>query len=68
MSASTHSLPLSILARYLRLDLGCSVALLGIQIRSNEMGENVSAEVLRAVHEIVDELDKSIRAHLSSHH
>ena len=62
MSASTHSLPLSMLAHYLRMDLGCSVALLGIQINSNEIGENVSREVLQAVNEIVDELDKSIRS------
>lgn len=60
MSASTHSLPLSMLARFLRMDLGCSVALLGIQINSNEVGENVSGEVLQAVHEIVDELHQSL--------
>jgi hydrogenase 3 maturation protease len=60
MSASTHSLPLSMLAHYLRMDLGCSVMLLGIQIHSNEIGENVSGEVLQAVNEIVDELDQSL--------
>jgi hydrogenase 3 maturation protease len=60
MSASTHSLPLSMLAHYLRMDLGCLVALLGIQIRSNEVGENVSRKVLQAVNEIVDELDRSL--------
>src|SRR5215212_6918110 len=57
MSASTHSLPLSLLARYLRLELGCTVVLLGIQPASNELGENVSPDVLHAVHEVVEELE-----------
>ena len=60
MSASTHSLPLSILARFLRMDLPCSVAVLGIQINANEIGENMSGQVLQAVHEVVDELDRSL--------
>ena len=57
MSASTHSLPLSMLARYLVLDLHCTVELLGIQPGSNNVGERVSPQVLQAVDEIVDELD-----------
>lgn len=61
MSASTHSLPLSMLAHYLKLDLNCTVVILGIQINSNDMGEQVSPEVLRAVAEIVHELDIAIR-------
>jgi hydrogenase 3 maturation protease len=54
MSASTHSLPLSMLSRYLMLEFNCPVALLGIQPASNEFGEPVSPEVLHAVDEIVD--------------
>jgi hydrogenase 3 maturation protease len=61
MSASTHSLPLSVLARYLKLDLSCTVAILGIQAVSNEIGENVSPEVLEAIDEIVAELDRQLR-------
>jgi hydrogenase 3 maturation protease len=61
MSASTHSLPLSMLARYLKLELNCMVAILGIQAVSNEVGESISPEVLHAIHEIVDELDRRIR-------
>ena len=61
MSASTHSLPLSLLARYLKLDLSCTVAILGIQAASNEVGENVSPEVLEAIDEIVAELDRQLR-------
>jgi hydrogenase 3 maturation protease len=56
MSASTHSLPLSMLARYLKLELNCVVAFLGIQPDSNEVGERVSPDVFAAVHELVDEL------------
>lgn len=57
MSASTHSLPLSMLARYLRLELNGTVTLLGIQPGSNEVGEQVSPEVLQAVHQVVEELE-----------
>ena len=56
MSASTHSLPLSMLARYLTLELHCDVALIGIQPKSNDVGEIVSAEVQAAVNEIVNEM------------
>ncbi|HSK89067.1 MAG TPA: hydrogenase maturation peptidase HycI [Anaerolineales bacterium] len=60
MSASTHSLPLSMLAKYLTLELGCQVNLLGIQPVSNEVGETVSAEVLQAVEEVAAGLDEVI--------
>jgi len=56
MSASTHTLPLSMLAKYLTLEHGCDVNLLGIQPRSTEIGELVSADVLQAVNDIVEEL------------
>jgi hydrogenase 3 maturation protease len=59
MSASTHSLPLSMLARYLTLELNCTVTLLGIQPGSNEVGERVSPQVLRAVNQVVEALDES---------
>lgn len=58
MSASTHSLPLSMFARYLKLELTCTIIFLGIQLGSNEVGERVSPEVSQAVNEIVNELDK----------
>lgn len=60
MSASTHSLPLSMLAHYLKLEHNCTVRFLGIQPDSNEVGERVSPEVLHSVHEIVEELDRSL--------
>ena len=61
MSASTHSLPLSMLACYLTLELNCTVTLLGIQPATNEVGDRVSADVLKAVDQIVAGLDESIR-------
>ena len=60
MSASTHSLPLSMLAKYLTLEFDCQVRLLGIQPASNEVGETVSAEVVRAVEEVAEGLDEVI--------
>ncbi len=53
MSASTHTLPLSMLSKYLILELACEVKILGIQPRSTEIGELVSREVLQAVDEVV---------------
>ena len=61
MSASTHSLPLSMLARYLVLELNCVVKLLGVQANSNDVGERVSPQVLQAVDEIADGLDILLR-------
>jgi hydrogenase 3 maturation protease len=59
MSASTHSLPLSMVARYLTLELGCRTAVLGIQVHSSQFGEKVSDEVLQAVNEAAGELDEA---------
>lgn len=56
MSANTHSLPLSMLAQYLTLELNCEVVLLGIQPKSVEMGASVSDEVNQAVKDIVEEI------------
>ncbi len=53
LSASTHSLPLSMLADYLRLELGCEVLLLGIQPASIDYGEGIGADVDRAAEKII---------------
>ena len=50
---STHGLPLSVLADYLRQELGCVVGLLGVQLSDLEFGESVSAPAQRAVRKIV---------------
>lgn len=59
MSASTHSLPLSMLANYLVLELGCTVILLGIQPKSNDVGESTSHEVAGAVRDVVSTIVES---------
>ena len=66
MSASTHSLPLSMLASYLNWELKCEVALLGIQLRSNDVGETVSTEVSRAAAEIVQTIEEIILSPISA--
>ena len=60
MSASTHSLPLSMLASFLNWELKCEVTLLGIQLKSNDVGETVNLDVVRAVNEIVNEITEAI--------
>ena len=62
ISATTHTLPLSMLAKYLSLELNCEVSLLGIQPASVEVGERVCAEVLHSVSEIVGEISRIIMA------
>ena len=64
MSASTHSLPLSMLASFLNWELKCEVTLLGIQLKSNDIGETVNLDVLRAVNEIVGTLTEAINPKL----
>ncbi len=52
LPGSTHTLPASLLARYLTAELGCDVALLGIQPLDTEIGRPMSAPVARAVGEV----------------
>lgn len=60
MSASTHSLPLSMLASFLNWELKCEVTLLGIQLKSNDVGETVHMDVMRAVNEIVSAITEAV--------
>jgi hydrogenase 3 maturation protease len=52
MSASSHSLPLSMLAHYIISEFGCQVEVLGIQPGQNEIGAELSPAVRAAVEEI----------------
>jgi hydrogenase 3 maturation protease len=52
LSASTHTLPLSVIARYVADELGCEVLLIGIQPQANEFDAPLSAPVRRAVDEL----------------
>lgn len=60
ISAVTHGLPLYVLAEYLVTEIGCEVALIGIQPRTNAFDAPLSPEVLLAV----DEVAQALRATL----
>lgn len=60
VSASSHSLPLSMLAGYLAAELGCEVAVLGIQPGQNEFDSELSPTVRAAVDEIRMEVEQSL--------
>lgn len=53
MSASSHTLPLSVLGNYLQSDLGCQVIYLGIQPEQLDFAAALSDKVQIAVEEIV---------------
>lgn len=55
-SASTHSLPLSMVIQYLLHEHPCEVHLLGVQIRDTTTGASLSDEVDRSIDRITDEL------------
>ncbi len=57
-SASTHTLPLHLLAAYLTEELKCEVALLGIQPAACQVGEPLSTVVQASVEEIAREISK----------
>ena len=56
ISASSHTLPLSMLSRYLVEELKCEVALLGIQPRALSFGGPLSGPVQHAVDLLVSEI------------
>ena len=56
MSASTHTLPPSVLAGFLLADIGCRVSLLGIQPATLEMGDGMSPEVASAVGRLAEQI------------
>jgi hydrogenase 3 maturation protease len=53
MSFSTHTLPLNVLADYLKKETGCSLLIMGIQPRSLEFDAAMSPEIAAAVEEAV---------------
>jgi hydrogenase 3 maturation protease len=62
MSASSHTLPLPVLGQFLESEFGCTVEYLGIQPGQLEYTLPMSAEVEKAVAQIVRELKKQIIA------
>jgi len=65
MSASSHSLPLSMLARYIISEFDCEVEVLGIQPDQNEFDSELSSPVHAAVDEIVGILATFLQASLA---
>lgn len=60
MSASTHTLPLNILASYLTAELGCTLALIGIQPGQTFADAPLTSPVQAAAYEIVAALPDCI--------
>ena len=56
MSASTHTLPPSVLASFLSADVGCRVLLIGIQPATLDTGRGLSPEVAAAVESLAAQL------------
>jgi hydrogenase 3 maturation protease len=65
MSASSHSLPLSMLARYIIHEFGCQVQVLGIQPAQNEICSELSSLVRAAMDEIVGVLARFLHDSLA---
>jgi hydrogenase 3 maturation protease len=55
-SASTHTLPLSLLSEYLAAEFSCRVSLIGIQPKGLEMDEGLSAAVADAAKQVAEAL------------
>ena len=61
-SASSHILPLSVLAEFLMKDIGGEVRVIGIQVGSVEMGKKVTPEVTKSAVELADAIFMVIKA------
>jgi hydrogenase 3 maturation protease len=60
-SASSHSLPFSVLCKYIEKEFKCSVGLLCIQPASLEFDAGLSSEVKNSITIVVKELTKILR-------
>lgn len=56
LSASTHTLPPSVLASFLSTELGCQVSLIGIQPETLELHESLSSSVTATVSRLAAQL------------
>jgi hydrogenase 3 maturation protease len=64
LSASTHTLPLNVIAQYLVAELRCDVAVIGIQLYANAFDTPLSPAVRRAVDEVVQGLMQEARCRM----
>lgn len=61
ISASTHTMPPYMLARYLTAVTATKVALIGLQPRQTDWDTEMSAEMKTAVHEVTDTLTEILK-------
>ncbi len=61
LSASTHTMPLDIIAQYLHAELGCEVALIGIQPAQMAIGAGLSWAVKQTVDEMVQSVKMTLK-------
>jgi hydrogenase 3 maturation protease len=52
LNTSTHTLPPSMVARYLAAELSCEVALVGVQVQDTSLGAGISPAVRRAIRSV----------------
>jgi hydrogenase maturation protease len=55
-SASTHTIPLGVIASLIKSECGCAVMYIGIQAQNFELGESLCEDVKRAADLFVDEI------------
>ncbi|MCB8946045.1 MAG: hydrogenase 3 maturation endopeptidase HyCI [Ardenticatenaceae bacterium] len=60
LSASTHTMPPTLLMRFLQAELGCAVAFLGIQPADTTLGAGLSAVVQTAVVTIIQTIKDTL--------
>jgi hydrogenase 3 maturation protease len=60
LSASTHTLPLWVLAKYLIAELGCEIALITIQALDASLGRQITIQVQQSIDTIVHSLAEQL--------
>lgn len=60
-SASSHSLPLSVLGKYLRAEIGCEVSLLCVQPSSLDFDRPMTPAVARAIEKVREQIMAMLR-------
>lgn len=60
LSASTHTQPLSMIAQYLNTELGCEIALIGIQPAQMTFGADLSPMVQEALRNVVEGITSAL--------
>jgi Ni,Fe-hydrogenase maturation factor len=66
VTASTHTIPVTVLAWYLERELRCVVELVGIQPERDAVGDALSPRVARAVDDLAQALDETLKAAATS--